>query len=105
MTFREMRHIMRESRLARWQSLRRLGRLRYILLYGVVGAGLPIFLLFTFVMPAVTVPRAAMPVDRTWAVTAACIAFVFGAWSGWSEWRRSEERFTERAQGETTREV
>ena len=104
MTFREMRYIMRESRLARWQSLRRLGHLRYILLYGVVGAGLPMFLLWAFVMPALT-ERPAGRVDRNWAITAACIAFLFGLWSGWSDWKRSEGEHTDKAHDEVARQV
>ena len=63
------------------------------------------FLFIVFVMPAGPAPRLAMPVDRTWAIMAACIALLLGAWNGWSEWKRSEERLREKPEGDATREV
>lgn len=73
--------------IVRWESMRALGRTRYVLQYGVLMWGVPMFFVMSFVVnrPAQVTPR--------WIVTSAILWALGGAGFGWTMWWISEIKY------------
>ena len=99
MTVSEIRDIMRRAQLARWSHLRKLGAARFVLLYGVIAWGLPMFILFAFLVPD---QPALHGVDLRFGAILLCLVVLGGVSVGWSEWRRREENYREDITREAT---
>jgi hypothetical protein len=95
------REIFRNAHRARWEWTRRLGIYRYILLYGLLGWGLPMFLLMTFF---VSQPPQSIPSTRV-VLLSACLWLLGGIWFGWMTWRSSERKYKEILGGDENAEV
>jgi hypothetical protein len=86
------REILKKAQIARWEWIRRLGFKRYVLRFGVVGFGVPMFFLMTFFVNHVQDSRSDVPLKI---LVCAVIWPTCGWLIGWTTWRRSEEKYHE----------
>jgi hypothetical protein len=88
MSSERLREIYRKAHVARWTHIRRLGFWRYVLLHGVLGWGIPTFVLMTFL-----VSPPARSATTGFVLVSAGIWLIAGAWFGWMTWRSSEKKY------------
>jgi len=77
------------KQLQRWEKVRQKGRLRFILLTGVAGWGLPMFAVMTFVVNR----RPDSPPTPSFILVSAVIWALGGAVFGLSMWTISEKKY------------
>jgi len=88
------REIFSKAQLVRWEWIRRLGFRRYVLYFGVIAYGVPMFVVMTFfVNRAQDSPQKVflIPFSAAFWLTA---GWFFG-WMGWKIWRRLEKKYHE----------
>ena len=99
------REILREAQRARWQWLRQLGFWKYVLRFGVIGWGLPMFVVMTFFVNSHGDRLGDRLRSVWWIVFSAVLWGLAGLWFGWMTWKSSERKFSDNATGENTRPV
>ena len=84
---------MKPEEMARWEKVRALGMWRYVLLYGVIAWGAPMFVLMTFVVnPFPTFPELIWISAGIWAIGGA----LFGTTMWWFAERRYRKALASR---------
>jgi len=76
--------------LKKWEAKRKGGRLRFMMLTGVLGWGLPMFILMTFVVDHWWKGH---PLTQQGMLVPAVVWFVSGLFFGWVIWGLSERRY------------
>src|SRR4051794_14617328 len=85
------REILRQAQLARWEWIRRLGFRQYVLRFGVVAYGLPMFILMTFFVNR----QQNLPLKYPFILISVVIWAGAGWLFGWITWRSSEKKYRE----------
>jgi hypothetical protein len=101
MTIAEVRHFIRQARIARWAWLRRLGMWRFVLLYGILGWGLPMFVMFGLLLPMVERPHRPPALDVI--LLSVVLTTLGGLLVGLVGWRKSEKEYNKSALQEPIR--
>jgi hypothetical protein len=82
-------HPIKARDVARWERMQRLGFWMYVLLYGVLAWGVPMFIVMTFFI----YQRPGGRLTLGLILFSGCIWILGGAAFGWLMWKASEKKY------------